>query len=41
MKKVYDYNIRVKVTVPESKKNFSFIISIHSTIKELNTKVAE
>jgi len=40
MKKVYDYNIRVKVSVPESKKNLFFIVSIHSTIKELNTKVA-
>ena len=29
MKKVYDYNIRIKVTVPESKKIFVYIVSIH------------
>ena len=29
MKKVYDYNIRVKVSIPESKKNLSYIVSIH------------
>ena len=41
MKKVYDWDINVTVSIPESKKNFQFTLSIHTTIKEINTRLAQ
>ncbi len=41
MKKVYDYDVRIGVKVPETKKTYKMILSIHTTIKEIENKICD
>ena len=41
MKKVYDYTIPIKISLPDAKKNISLNLSIHTRIKEINDIVTE
>lgn len=41
MKKVVDYPIQIKISIPETKRSFSFSLSIHTTIKEINSMVSQ
>lgn len=41
MKKVYDYTIPIKISLPDAKKNISLDLSIHTRIKEINDIITE
>ena len=41
MKKVVDYPISIKISVPETKKSYTLSLSIHTTIKEINSIISE
>ena len=41
MKKVVDYQINIRISIPETKKTFELKLSIHTTIKEINSLISE
>lgn len=41
MKKVVDYPINIKIYIPETKRSFTLNLSIHTTIKEINTIISK
>jgi len=41
MKKVVDYPIKIKISIPETKRSYSLNLSIHTTIKEINSIVSQ
>ena len=41
MKKVIDYPIQLKISIPETKRSYTLTLSIHTTIKEINSIISQ
>lgn len=41
MKKVVDYPIKIRISIPETKKSFDLNLSIHTTVKEINSIISQ